>query len=224
MHSPGVPFREQMRERHDHWPHRWPHTLARADRPLPGQSHDRARFDYRECRAALHSRGPRLYSNRAGLGRERLSAHLRRLPAAGWPARRPLRPPAALPHRYRHLHAGLALLWPGAIAGDASRRAGGSGSGRRHRLGGRSLADDEPLHRARRACAGDGLLWLRRRWWWQHRRPARRRPDRRAELALDLPRQSSHRYRGLCRRTARACQRPPDQPILDASTSLARSP
>ena len=44
----------------------------------------------------------------ARLGRERVPAHLRRLPAPRRPARRPLRPPPAVPRRHHALHAGLA--------------------------------------------------------------------------------------------------------------------
>ena len=54
--------------------------------------------------------GSRLLRDVARLGRERLPAHLRRLPAARRPARRPLRPPAAVPDRHRALHARLARL------------------------------------------------------------------------------------------------------------------
>ena len=76
-----------------------PHPLARAVRPLPRRPDDRARHDDRERRAAVDPGGPRLHGDLARLGRERLPAHLRRLPAARRPARRPLRPPAAVPDR-----------------------------------------------------------------------------------------------------------------------------
>ena len=42
---------------------------------------------------------PRLLGDLARLGRERVPAHLRRLPAARRPARRPVRPPAPVPRR-----------------------------------------------------------------------------------------------------------------------------
>ena len=76
-------------------------------------------------------------------------------------------------------------------------RAGGAGARRRGRLGGRALADHDPVHRAGRAGEGDGRLRLRRRRRRQHRRAARRRPDRRPQLALDLPRQRADRRRRL---------------------------
>ena len=63
-----------------------------------------------------------------------------------------------------------------------------------------SLIDD-PVHRAGRAREGDGRLRLRRRRRRHDRRAARRRPDRRAQLALDLPRQRADRRRRL-----RACR------------------
>ena len=93
----------------------------------------------------------------ARLGRERLPAHVRRLPAARRPARRPLRPPAAVPvgdralHRSRRSRCGLATL-----AGAARRGARGAGARRRGRLRGRAVADHDAVHRAR--ASG------RRRW------------------------------------------------------------
>src|SRR5215468_5600191 len=71
---------------------RYAHPLARTRRPLPWEPDDRARHDDRERRTAVDSRGPRLLADRARVGGERLSAHLRRLPAARRQARRPLRP------------------------------------------------------------------------------------------------------------------------------------
>ena len=58
-----------------------------------------------------------------------------------------------------------------------------------------ALADDVAVRRAGRAGQGDGRVRVRRRRRRQPRRPARRDPDRRAELALDLPGQRSDRRR-----------------------------
>ena len=168
---------------------RQPNPLARTPRPLPRRPDDRARRHDRGRRAAVDPRGPRLLRDVAGLGRERVPAHLRRLPASRRPARRPLRPPAPLPRRHRALHRRLARVRPRAVAGVPDRRPGGAGARRRGRLGGRALADDDALHRAGRAGEGDGRLRLRRRRRRQPRRAARRGPHRRAQLALDLPRQ-----------------------------------
>ena len=107
-------------------------------------------------------RRPRLLADVAGLGRERLPAHLRRLPSARRPARRPVRAPAAVP-------VGIALFTVASLAcglsttqGMLIARARGAGRRRRHRLGDRALADDGAVHRARRAREGDGRGRLRR--------------------------------------------------------------
>ncbi len=83
----------------------------------------------------------------------------------------------------------LARLRAGLLAGDADRRAGRAGSRRRRRRGRRAVARHDAVHRTGRARQGDGRDRLRRGGRRQHRRAARRRPDRRAGLALDLPRQ-----------------------------------
>ncbi len=58
-----------------------------------------------------------------------------------------------------------------------------------------AVADDDALHRAGRAREGDGRLRLRRLGRRHARRAARRRPDGRPQLALDLPRQPADRDR-----------------------------
>ena len=55
----------------------------------------------------------------ARVGRERLPADLRRVPAARRPAGRPLRAPPAVPDRHRALHARVARLRPRDLAGLA---------------------------------------------------------------------------------------------------------
>ena len=170
-----------------------------------GDPDDRARHDDRERRAALDPRGPRLLRDVARVGRERLPAHVRRLPAARRPARRPLRPPPAVPRRDRAVHRRLARLRPVAHSQGllvAARAVQG--------LGGAVVSAvalslimtlfTEPGG----AGQGDGRLRLRRRRRRQHRRAARRRADRRARLALDLPRQPADRRRRLRALAARA--------------------
>ena len=70
-------------------------------RPLPRRPDDRARRLDRERRAAVDPRGPRLLGGVAGVGAQRLHAHVRRLHAPRRPARRPLRPPARVRARRR---------------------------------------------------------------------------------------------------------------------------
>ena len=56
------------------------------------------------------------------------------------------------------------------------------------------------------------------------RRAARRLADRRARLALDLPRQPADRRRGVCAVPASCCPRHGARPPRHGSTSPARSP
>ena len=83
---------------------RLPQPLARALRSLRRHPDDRARHDDRERRAAVDQGRPRVLRDVARMGRQRLPAHLRRLPPARRAARRPLRPPPAVPDRHRALH------------------------------------------------------------------------------------------------------------------------
>ena len=197
--------------------------LARPRRRLPRRPHGRARRDHRQRRAAVDPRRPRLQRDDAGLGRQRLPAHLRRLPPPRRPARRPVRPSPRLPGRHRRLHRRLARLRPGDRASAARDRARRAGHRRRDRRRGRARPADAPVHRGRRARQGDGRVRLRLRRRRLDRRAARRRPHRRLRLALGLPRQPADR-----RRRRRPQPRPPaGAPARRrrgrASTSPARS-
>ena len=169
-------------------------------------------------------RRSRLLADVAGVGRERLPAHLRRLPAARRPARRPLRPPPALPRRHRALHARLARLRPRDSQAHARRSAGRPGPRRRRRLGGRALADHDPVHRAGRAREGDGRLRLRRR--------RRRQPSASCSAASSPTRSTGTGSSSSTSRSASlVCVALPLAPAGDAraagtgaSTSPARSP
>ena len=145
---------------------------------------------------AVDPRGPRVLGDVVGMGRECVSAHLRRVPAARRTARRPLRAPAPLHRRDRALHGRFFRVRARRLAGCVDRRTGRAGSRRRGRLGCRSLADRDALHRARRAREGDGRLRVRRGRRRLDRRAARRDHHGRARLELDLPRQRPDRHRG----------------------------
>ena len=172
-------------------------TLARALRSLRGLPHDRARLDDRERGAPVDPHGSRVLGDLAGLGRQRVPAHVRRVPAPGRPARRPLRPPEDVPDRPRALHRGVACLRARDVRGGPRDRSGRAGDRRRRRVGCIAVADHDPLHRARRSREGDGRLRLRRGRRRDDRRAPRRDPHRHAELALDLPRQHPGRRRRL---------------------------
>ena len=189
--------------------------------PVRGHLDDRPRLDDRERRAAVDPRRPALLRDLARVGRERLPADVRRLPAAGRPARRPLRPPPALPRRHRALHARVARLRPLDLAGDADHRALRAGPRRRSRLRGVAVADHEPLHRARRPRQGDGRVRLRGLRRRLDRRAARRLADR-DQLALDLPRQHPDRLRRRVRGAAAAARRRGGTTPAASSTSAAR--
>ena len=176
--------------------------LAGPLRAVPGRPDDRARPEHRERRAALHPYRPRLLAGLAGLGGERLPAHLRRLPAPVRPARRPARQPPGLPRRRGLLHDRLRRVRPGAQRVVPRRRPRGPGSGRSHRLRRRPRADHGAVQLTRRPGQGDGRLRLRDVRRRRRRRPGRRRADRPAQLALDLPRERPRRRR---RRRRRPC-------------------
>ena len=124
-------------------------------------------------RSARTWASPRL----ACLGRQRLPAHVRRLPAAGRPARRLFRPAAAFSRRDRSFT--LASLACGLAESQGcwcrTRRAG---SRRRVRLRRLAVLTMTLFTYAGRSGEGDGPLRLRRGGRRQRRRPARRRPDR----------------------------------------------
>ena len=143
-------------------------------------------------------------------------------------ARRHHRPPAAAAGRHRPVHGGLGPVRRRADALAADRRPGGAGPGRGHHDGARhglcrrdgAEGKDRQRHGAARHDVGD-----------RHRaRPiARRRPDRRARLAGDLPRQraaghpgaSSSRYRHL---PADRRGRRPDRAGFDIAGHAAACP
>ena len=117
---------------------RRPQPLVCTGRPVHGHADDRARLDDRERRAAFDPVRSRFLGDVAGVGRERLSAHLRRLSVAGRPVRRPVRRAQDCSSSGSCcLHAGLARVRSGQLAGRAPRRrAGDAGLRRRARLGG----------------------------------------------------------------------------------------
>ena len=136
---------------------RRPKPLARPLRPVPGEPDDRPRRHDRERRAAVDPRRPRLLRDVARVGRERVPAHVRRVPAARRAARRPLRAPAAVPDRDQR-----SSRWRRSPAGSRprraflDRRARRAGRRRRDRLGGLALADDQRCSPSRPSA--------RRRW------------------------------------------------------------
>ena len=164
---------------------KWLALATTQRRPVHGRPGHRDR----ERRAALDQGRPRVLAGEPAVGDQRLRARLRRLPAPRRARGRPPRPPTDLPRRRGRLHGRLASRRAGLVGGVADRRAGAAGARRGDHLARRAL---DPLghvprgtraqHRARRLGRGRRL---RRRG----RRAARRRPDRGAQLGVDLLRQ-----------------------------------
>ena len=125
---------------------------------------------------------------------ERVHAHLRRVPPDGRSARRPLRAPAHVRDRARHLHARL---------GDGGARAVDRGARRRPRDPGPRRRDHRPAHPDHPLRRGPGReARARARRLGRDRRPrcrprpaGRRRRRLRALLALDLLDQRAARPR-----------------------------
>ena len=85
------------------------------------------------------ARRARLHARDARLGRQRLHARVRRLPAARRPRRRPARPARGVRGRARAVRARLARRRPRAERGGARRRARRAGARRRDRRAGDAL-------------------------------------------------------------------------------------
>ena len=92
------------------------------------------------------------------MGRQRLRAHLRRLPPPGRARRRPARAALALHDRPGRLRSLLARLRPRHLVRDAHRVPGPPGNGRRHPLAVGLLHRLGHLPRGLRAEQGSGIL------------------------------------------------------------------
>ena len=197
-----------------------PQPLARALRPVRRDADDRARRDDRERRAAVDPGGPRVLPEQPRLGRQRLSHRLRRAAAARRAARRPRRPAARLPDRPDDLHRRLGRLRAGAERDDARRRALHPGRRRGADLGRGPRDDRHDVPRPARPGEGARRLRVRGLRGRVDRPPGRRRPHRRDQLALDLPREPADRRRwspsARCASSrtapASACGRAPTSP------------
>src|ERR1700730_3118066 len=105
----------------------------RPDAPGDDAVRGRDRCVDRERGAPVDRRPPALLPRRPLVGRERLHAHVRWVPATGRTPRRPPRAQADVHDRPGRLLARVAGRGPGAIRGVADRRAGGSGAPGRDR-------------------------------------------------------------------------------------------
>ena len=182
---------------------RQPHTLARADGPVPRRADDRARHHDRERRAAVDPRRPAASPRPrwSGWSTPTCSPSAASCCSAGGSAT--CTATAAVPARHHAVHAGVAGLRAGARSQAlliAARAVQGLGGAVVSAVALSLIMNlfTEPAERAKAM----GVLRLRLRRRRQHRRAARRPAHRRASLALDLPRQPADRRRGRHRAAA----------------------
>ena len=154
--------------------------------------------------------GLRLLRRQPAVGRQRLHADLRRLPAARRTRGRPRRPQTAV-RRGRLLFSAASLLnGDRPVVGHARRGARSAGPRRRARLARRTGDHHDHLHRAGRAHQGAGRLERDRRRRRRLRAADGRRADRYRLVAVGVLRQRAGRDHhdrtraALRRRVARA--------------------
>ena len=152
--------------------------MARAGPPGRGPVRRRPRRLDRQRRAALDRARPAVLPGEPLVGRQRLHARLRRLPAARRAHGRPPRPPPHVHRRPRPLRARLAGRRPGQDRGPADRRPRRPGPRRRAALAGRAVAGHHDVRRGRRAQPRAGRLGRRGRLRRRGRRAARRHAHR----------------------------------------------
>ena len=172
-----------------------PPPLAGARRAQPGGVDDHRRRHGGERGHPHHHRRPRPAGDRRRVDEHDLLAGVRRPADQRGPRRRPLGPPPLLPGRGSRLRALQPLGGPGVVSPVPDRRPLRPG----HRRG-----DDPPRHPllGERHVPGPGPGDRLRGVGIGHRRdgrpgaPARRLPDHRALLAMDLLHQPPHRGPG----------------------------
>ena len=160
----------------------------------------------RERRAALDRQGARLLPGQPVLGRQRVHAHLRRLPAARRPHGRPARSSPALHRRPDPLRGRLACRRPRPERRLADRRACRPGPRRRAAVPRRPLARHRDLRRGRRAQQGARRLGRGRRFRRRRGRAARRHADPVGRLGVGAVRQRADRPRRRVPRPAPAAR------------------
>ena len=156
---------------------------------------DRDRRLDRQRRPADDRQEPQLLAGRPLVGRQRLHAHLRRLPPPRRTTRRPRRPAADVHRRPDRLLARVARRRPRPVGGLAPRRPGDPGPRRGDHLSGGPLDPDDDFRRGRRAQQGARRLGRGRRRRRSGRRPARRDPDEWSRLGVGPLRQRPDRPR-----------------------------
>ena len=179
--------------------------LAERRHRLPRAVDGGPRRDGRQRRAAVDPARPQAQPGEPPVGRQRLHADLRRLPAARRPTFRPVRPAAAVLHRRDPVQRRVADRRARELLRDADRRARPAGYRRGAGLAGDAGDRQHDLPRRGRPAQGaepvGGALGRRR----GGRTAARRGPDAGLLVAVDLLRQrADRRRRGGARAALRA--------------------
>ena len=141
---------------------------------------------------------------RPAVGRQRLHAHLRRLPDARRPRLRPARPAAGVPRRDRPVRRRSLICARRATPGRPARRAGAAGPRRGDHLARQPGDHRHVVRRGPRAKPRLGHVGRDGRARRQLRRAARWRAHPGGRLAGDLPHQRADRARGRHARGPRA--------------------
>ena len=149
----------------------------------------------RQRRAALDRHRARLLPGRPVVGRQRLHAHVRRLPAARRAHGRPARPPAHVHRRPDPVRRRLACRRPRPERRLVDRRARRPGPRRRAALPRRPVAGHRDLRGGRGAQQGARRLGRGRRLRRRRRRAARRHAHRVGRLGVGAVRQRADRHR-----------------------------
>ena len=172
----------------------------------------RARRLDRQRRAALDRPRPELLPGEPVLGRQRVHARLRRLPAARRAHGRPARPPPRLHRRPDRLRVRLAARRLRLQRRPADRGARPAGPRRGDPLARGALDPDHDLRRGRRAQPGARRLGRGGRLRRRRRRAARRRADRVPRLGVGPVRQRPDRAVRGRDDLAPAAREPRDRP------------
>ena len=129
------------------------------------------------------------------MGRQRLHAHVRRLPAARWAHGRPARPPPHVHRRPDPVRRRLACRRPRPERRLVDRRARRPGPRRRAALPGRPVAGHRDLRGGRGTQQGARRMGRGRRLRRRRRRAARRHAHRVGRLGMGAVRQRADRHR-----------------------------
>ena len=196
-----------------------PSPLGGTGRDRDGAVHGRARHLDRERGAAVDQDRPELLAGEPAVGDHRLLDLLRRVPPPRRAARGSVRTPAPVHGGAGSVHRQLAARRARLVGGIPDRVPRFAGSRRRHDVARRAVDPDHDLRGGSRAQSGARDLGRRGRQRWRRGRAARRHPDQRVQLAVDLLRQRARRSRRHRRQPDRCYARAAPTCPIGTSTS-----